>query len=101
MAEVLERMRAESEACAATGKRRTIGWDGQENPHANAKGVRYGSDRDFPAYFDEDQLYDLRADPYEQTNLAADPARAKELADLKEQLRALLAPLPHTFGEFR
>ncbi|MBK9166233.1 MAG: sulfatase [Bryobacterales bacterium] len=37
-----------------------------------------------------DELYDLSVDPYEMTNLAADPGAAKALADMKEELRRLL-----------
>jgi len=38
----------------------------------------------------EEELYDLASDPYELTNLAADPARATEKADLAEKLSQLL-----------
>ena len=32
------------------------------------------------------ELYDLKADPYEQHNLAADPAQAERVAELKSRL---------------
>jgi N-sulfoglucosamine sulfohydrolase len=35
-----------------------------------------------------EELYDARTDPYEQKNLAADPAHASALAGLREKLRA-------------
>lgn len=42
-----------------------------------------------------DELYDLRADPYELTNLAAEPRSAAALADLKGRLtRAAAAAAP-------
>jgi arylsulfatase A-like enzyme len=48
-----------------------------------------------------DQLYDLEKDPFEQVNLIGQPAQAETLAELKQQLRELLATLPHTSGEFK
>ncbi|MEM8782092.1 MAG: sulfatase-like hydrolase/transferase [Planctomycetota bacterium] len=62
--------------------------------------VRYNKHRIFPGYFDDDQLYDLRADPGEQHNLAADPAHAAALAEMKSHLHRFSADLPHPFGEF-
>jgi hypothetical protein len=43
------------------------------------------------------QLYDLEADPGELKNLAADPAHAEVLADMKRELQRYLDELP---GEF-
>jgi len=60
----------------------------------------YGADEDFPAYFDQDQLYDLDTDPHEQHNLADDPAHADRLKQLREQLRGYCDALPHEFAEF-
>lgn len=48
----------------------------------------------FPGYFDQDQLYDLGTDPFEQKNLAGDPAYAVVLADLKGKLQAKLDTFP-------
>ena len=81
-------MRAEAES----GRPRTIGWNGQD--HHN-----YNAERDFPAYFDADQLYDLESDVYERNNLAS--ARPAVLAEMRRRLSEALAPLPHTFGEFK
>lgn len=50
-----------------------------------------------PNYFDPDQLYDLRKDPAESTNLANDPAYAKEFSEMKAKLRGVLETLPDTF----
>ncbi len=61
----------------------------------------YGADTQYPAYFDDDQLYDLTADPKEQRNLARDPAQAARLEALRAELRAYSQRLPHPFGEFK
>ena len=98
---VREQMEAEARQHATTGKKRRIGWDGSKNPHTWEKGIRYGADLDFPCYFDDDQLYDLAADPFEQKNLANDPAWARTLEEMKALLKAKLKDLPHTFGEFK
>ncbi len=87
--ELTAKMKAEADK----GERSTF-WQGV-NHHS------YNAEVDFPAYFDADQLYDLENDLYERSNLAADPKRSAELADMKKRLAALLAPLPHTFGEFK
>lgn len=59
-----------------------------------------GADTDFPHYFDQDQLYDLNADPQERRNLAKDAAYRDRLAAMKKLLREYSAGLPHQFGEF-
>ena len=51
----------------------------------------------YPHYFDADQLYDLDADPDETRNLAADPACAGALKEVREKLRAHLDALGHLF----
>lgn len=61
----------------------------------------YGADRNYPGYFDDDQLYDLAADPREQRNLAREPAQAARLESLRAELRAYSQRLPHPFGEFK
>ncbi len=54
-----------------------------------------------PAYFDRDQLYDLKTDPREQRNLAGDPQHAAVLAELKRELERHLARLPGGFAELK
>lgn len=90
---------ADATGAAAEGRPRRVGWEGSADP--KGKGVRYASDRAFPAYFDPDQLYDLRTDWLEQKNLASDPAHAEQLARMEQLLRGHLSRLPHTFGEFK
>ncbi|WP_411847323.1 sulfatase-like hydrolase/transferase [Roseibacillus persicicus] len=51
-------------------------------------------------YFDADQLYDLRNDPTETTNLAGDPAHQEQLRQMKSLLSETLSTLPGTFGEW-
>jgi len=51
----------------------------------------------YPAYFQPDQLYDLQVDPYEQHNLAADPAFASVLEKLRGELARFLADFNHPF----
>jgi len=51
----------------------------------------------YPAYFDADQLYDLKEDPDELNNLAGDPAHADVLAEMKERLKGYLDTFTHPF----
>ncbi|MBI4582061.1 MAG: sulfatase-like hydrolase/transferase [Planctomycetes bacterium] len=59
-----------------------------------------GADKAFPGYFDQDQLYDLNADPNEQKNLTRDPKHRDRLDAMKKTLRDYSSRLPHQFGEF-
>jgi len=60
-------------------------------------GVR-GAER--PGFFDADQLYDLRADPGEMNNLAANPEHADQLNGMRRMLREDLERMHRPFGEF-
>lgn len=60
-------------------------------------GVR-GADR--AGFWDEDQLYDLRNDPDERVNLAADPRHAAQLAAMRQLLKTELQAGTRPFGEF-
>lgn len=102
--EVQAKMDADAKAALAAGRRRLIDWSGNENPHprgSNGGGIRYNADKHFPCYFDVDQLYDLQNDVIEQKNVASLPENSGVLRQLQQQLRSLLNPLPHTFGEFK
>jgi arylsulfatase A-like enzyme len=51
----------------------------------------------YPGYFDQDQLYDLEKDPYEQNNLARDPDYASVLETLRSALKQHLATFPNAY----
>lgn len=53
-----------------------------------------------PAYFEEDQLYNLNADPNAQKNLADDPQYKDDLERLKALLDDYVRQVPGHFGEF-
>jgi len=76
--------------------------DGQAPMAANqmgdcGSGWSYFQALRYPAYFAQDQLYDLEADPGEQRNLAADPAQAAVLADMQARLARHLARFGRPF----
>ncbi|WOO40856.1 sulfatase-like hydrolase/transferase [Rubellicoccus peritrichatus] len=50
-----------------------------------------------PHYFDADQLYDLKTDPLQSTNLAGDPKYAAKLAEMQKLLKTYLNDLPGTY----
>jgi hypothetical protein len=51
-----------------------------------------------PNFFAPDQLYDLKADPGEQINLAADPAYAGVLAEMQARLGRYLQGFARPFA---
>lgn len=51
----------------------------------------------YPHYFDADQLYDLKNDPYEQNNLAYDPKYKDKVVQLKSALQKYLDRFQHPF----
>jgi arylsulfatase A-like enzyme len=55
----------------------------------------------YPHLFDADQLYDLEADPGEQTSLAAKPEWSEKLAEMKSLLTRELQKQARPFGEFK
>jgi arylsulfatase A-like enzyme len=68
-----------------------------KNNIPRTEGVRT-ADAKYITYFDVDlpfeELYDLKADPREERNLAADPKSAAKLAEMKALYRAEVAKLP-------
>ncbi len=98
---VIERMEAERKQYTRTGKKRRIGWDGRSNPHQwGEEGIRYVADVDFPHYFDFDQLYHMRSDPFEQVNLFGHPSYVEVVSHMRQELSRHLETLPHSFAEF-
>ncbi len=91
------RMEEDARMAAKKGIKRTVGWDGNKNPHKWENGIRFAADHFFPHYFDYDQLYDLNNDPFEQNNLAADLGHAKIFMEMQELLKKKLQDLPHPF----
>lgn len=57
----------------------------------------YFQSQRYPAYFAQDQLYDVQNDPGEQRNLAGDPGHAAVLADMKARLASHLAKFANPF----
>ncbi|MGV3664133.1 MAG: sulfatase [Prosthecobacter sp.] len=55
---------------------------------------------DQPGFYDEDQLYDLAADPREQKNLATDPAHAAQLKEMQARLLTYLQRVGTPYGDF-
>jgi len=47
----------------------------------------------------EEELYDLRADPYELENVASDPGHRQVLEDRRARLRELCSPVPPGYGD--
>ncbi|HWR51829.1 MAG TPA: sulfatase-like hydrolase/transferase, partial [Bryobacteraceae bacterium] len=90
---VLDRMSGDAVKAQAEKRGRTVGWSGGT--------MQFNALVDFPGYFDADQLYDLESDLFEQKNLAGDSHHAAALAEMRRNLSRALAPLPHTFGEFK
>ena len=99
--------RMADEASSLDREERRYGWDGNWNRTRGGSGdwrepprINYRNHMFFPAYFELDQLYNLQTDPFEQHNLAADPAFADILQTLKVQLGDDLEKTGQYFGEF-
>lgn len=58
----------------------------------------YIAARYYPHYFDYDQLYDLENDPYEQDNLANDPAYKVKMDEMKSALESKLKTFEHPYN---
>jgi arylsulfatase A-like enzyme len=51
----------------------------------------------YRAFYDPDQLFDLRSDPYEEKNLAGDPQFASVLEEMKGRMQRCLDRQPHPY----
>jgi len=74
-------------------------------PFSHVQLVPGGSDAEhmsmekYPAFYDADQLYNIKLDPDEQKNLAKDPEYAAKLKELKADLSAHLKTMSGTFED--
>jgi arylsulfatase A-like enzyme len=64
------------------------------------RGLEKKIPKNYKAYWDSDQLYDLRKDRKEQSNLASNPEYAVKLQSLKKLLSEHVKDQPGKFGEF-
>jgi arylsulfatase A-like enzyme len=83
--------------------RRSFNQEGSQFSANNPDGkmvARYQADKDFPGYFDDDQLYDLANDPGEQQNRAGEEAYREDLNRMQELLSEYSRKIPHRFGEY-
>ncbi|TLX74360.1 hypothetical protein E9993_12785 [Labilibacter sediminis] len=55
----------------------------------------------YPAYYEPDQLYNLKEDPTEMVNLAKHPEYKEKLEEMKAALKKELANKPGTFAELK
>ena len=53
-----------------------------------------------PAFFSQDQLYDMSNDPHETSNLSEMPKHAVVLNDMKDRMKNWLNTFDNPFGEF-
>jgi len=71
------------------------------NNPVGKKKARYNADKDYPSYFDHDQLYNISKDPKELVNLFNDEKYKTKAEELQELLAKYSEKIPHGFGEFR
>ena len=64
------------------------------------RGLEKKIPKNYKAYWDTDQLYDLRKDRKEQKNLAKNPEYAQKLKAMQELLSEHIKAQPGQFGEF-
>ncbi len=64
-------------------------------------GDRYHNEDFYPAYYDDDQLYNIKNDYNEQTNLYSDEKYAAERKKMRALMQEFIAKLPYDFGEYK
>ncbi len=64
-------------------------------------GDRYHNEDFYPAYYDDDQLYNIVEDYNEQHNLYSDEKYAAEAAKMRELMQEFIGSLPYDFGEYK
>jgi arylsulfatase A-like enzyme len=100
-ADIEKKMNDEAVKCLANNTRRRIGWDGFENPHTGEPGIWFYADRDFPDFFDRDQIYNLENDYFEQNNIFNTPEGQKILPEMNLIMKDLMKEMSYKFGEFK
>jgi len=74
------------------------------SPFSHVQAIPGGGDAEhesmqsYPAFYQPDQLYDLKNDPNEQFNLANSPTHSAKLKELQKALSQHLKHMPGTFG---
>jgi arylsulfatase A-like enzyme len=56
--------------------------------------------KSYPNYYDRDQLYNIRTDPFERNNLYRDKEHKDHLQTMRQLLRKAVAKVPGTFAKF-
>ncbi len=62
---------------------------------------RYHNEEFYPAYYDDDQLYDIENDYNEQHNLYSDEQYATERETMRALMQDFIGSLPYDFGEYK
>lgn len=62
---------------------------------------RYDNQDYYPAYYDDDQLYDIEVDCNEQKNLYSDDRYSNEREKMRGLMQDFIARLPYDFGEYK
>lgn len=62
---------------------------------------RYNNQDFYPAYYDNDQLYNIQEDYNEQHNLYTDSHYTKERDKMRSLMQDFISKLPYDFGEYK
>ncbi len=62
---------------------------------------RYHNQEFYPAYYDDDQLYNIKNDYDEQHNLYSDEQYAEQVAKMRGLMQDFIGSLPYDFGEYK
>ncbi|MFI3240492.1 MAG: sulfatase-like hydrolase/transferase, partial [Bacteroidales bacterium] len=62
---------------------------------------RYHNQDFYPAYYDDNQLYNIKDDYNEQKNLYNDAEYADKADEMRELMAEFIATLPYDFGEYK
>ncbi|MFI3263515.1 MAG: sulfatase-like hydrolase/transferase [Rikenellaceae bacterium] len=62
---------------------------------------RYHNQDFYPAYYDDDQLYNIKDDYSEQHNLYSDEEYAEQVTKMRGLMQKFISTLPYDFGEYK